>query len=120
MAGTNVLSQRLDSKRIRLEGRVVANELRPGKSGVQQRLTINNNNVVFFAEFEGSSPLSVPVESRVAVTGVCSLDTDERRHITGFRVLVPQEDDVRVLVRPPLITTGGLVRIGAPIAAIIL
>jgi len=122
IAATNVLSQRPDSKRVRLEGRVVANELNPGKSGIQQRLTINSDsdNAVFFAEFEGPSPLVSPVDSKVAVTGVCSLDTDEARRITGFRVLVPHADDLRILTRPPLITTRGLTRIGAAVAAIIL
>jgi len=66
MAGTNVLARRPDSKRVRLEGRVVANELHPIKTGIHQRLTIDNDNVVFFAEYEGPTPLASPVESRVA------------------------------------------------------
>jgi PAS domain S-box-containing protein len=120
--GTNVLMKRIDSKRVRLEGRVVANEQSSTRSGIRQRLTINSeaDNSVFFAEFEGAAPLDAPVESRVAVAGVCSLDTDEARRITGFRVLVPHSADLEILSLPPPISTQAILRIGGAIAVVIL
>lgn len=119
VTGTNVLTVRPDAKRIRLEGRVVASQVRSGPTGLQQRLTINSDNVVFFAEFEGTNALSSPVESQIAVTGICSIDTDDALRVTGFRVLIPRPEDVDVLVEPPLISTQGLARIGAALAAIV-
>ncbi len=117
-AATNVLSLRPDSRRVGVEGRVVANELRSVKVGIQQRLTIDGDGVVFFAEFEGAEPLVSPVQSLVRITGVCALDADEALRVTGFRVLIPGADDLHILVRPPLITTRRLVGIGGPIAVI--
>ncbi len=119
---TQVLNKRIDSKRVQLQGRVVASEINPAANGVRQRLTINSDtdNAVFFAEHEGPQALECPVESVVSVAGVCSLDVDDSRHVTGFRVMMPHPGDLRILSRPPPITTQGLLRIGGILSAVIL
>lgn len=119
-AATNVLHSLLDSVRIRLRGRVVANETRPGKAAIEQRLTVASDEVVFFAVTEGNEPLRVQPDSEVELVGVCSIEADETRRLTGFRLLLAGREDLRVLAGPPVITVGRFAKIGAPIVVLAL
>ena len=120
VTGTNVLNLPLDSRRIRLKGRVLANEVHPLKAGLQQRLTVESESDVFVAEFEGTEAVPAPVASQVEVTGICAFEVDERRRTTGFHLLIPALDNVNVLAGPPLITARALTQVGAPVIGLIL
>lgn len=119
LIATNVVKTARDSRRIRTQGRIVASEVHIVKTGVQQRLTLGEKNEVFFAEFEGSAPLDAPVDSLVEITGICAMDADERRRVSGFRMLLSAAEDLRILKGPPLVTTRGLLQVGTPFAALV-
>lgn len=120
VSATNVLSLHLDSVRTRLLGRVVANESRPGKPTVEQRLTIGSDDVVFFAAAESAEPFRVQPGSLVELTGVCSFDADESRRLSGFRLLLSGPSDLRVLSGPPVITAARFVKFGVPVVVLAL
>jgi hypothetical protein len=120
VAATNVLTSILNSRRIRLDGHVLANEVRPSRTGVLQRLTLEDNSIIFFAEYEGEKPLNAPQNSQVELTGICSFEVDQQRRPISFRVQVGRAEDLRILQGPPLITTRRLLQFGTPLAIIVL
>lgn len=111
ISARQALQGSFDARLIGIEGTVLEQTFR----GLEQIILLQAGDVVFEARTEDLAPPAEPLRrgSRVALTGVCSVQTDEAKEPVSFRVHFPSLGVVRVLSRPPWWTnTGGLVALG--------
>jgi PAS domain S-box-containing protein len=69
-----------------------------------QRLILQSSNILFrgiLPKTRGSGPLQARMGSKVQVTGVCHVETDDRHAPTGFQLLLRDARDVEILHQPP-------------------
>jgi PAS domain S-box-containing protein len=90
-----------DSDLVRLEARLVDRVAQ----GTDQVLILQSQYVLFDAYLEkekaDSHWAALPPGSELQVTGICSVQVDERQTPRAFRVLLRSADDVVLLERPP-------------------
>jgi signal transduction histidine kinase len=91
---------------ITLQGRLLDHALRRGDAGFDPalNLTLQDSNLVFTAEVPapqaGREEPSIPIGSRLAVTGVCLMEIDENGALHSLQMLVPDWSQVRILQQP--------------------
>ncbi len=93
-----------DALLVRMEGRL----LDSAKSGGDETLVMQDGSIIFTARLDSPGIsrrlASLAPGSRLAVTGVCAIQVDERGQPRSFEMLMRSPADVRVLKRAPLIT----------------
>jgi PAS domain S-box-containing protein len=123
------LNGELDGELVRIEGVLLDKTLVPE----EQVLILESDGVVFQTKLEdaGSIPVLRKIEegSRLAVTGICSVQVDENRTPRAFRVLARSVEDIRVIERTPwwthrhavllLLIIGGILLLAAVAVAIL-
>ncbi len=78
------------------------------KSNTQTTLVLQTTNFVFVAEKDPSDTsrflTTIPIGSRVEVSGICLLESSDDGKIKSFRLLLPDSRDVRVIAKPSWLT----------------
>jgi diguanylate cyclase (GGDEF)-like protein/PAS domain S-box-containing protein len=80
------------------------------------------DNVAFEANLrlDGNTALSVPVGSKVVVTGVCSVKTDENGNPSEFQIVLRSPADIKVVSSPPWLTARRAITISSGLALLTL
>lgn len=111
-----LLSGELEGRRVRVEGHL----LESLTALPRPYLTLQDAGTVFHVFFAEDTPrpelASLKPGSRVAVTGVCQVQTDEWRQPRAFRILTAGAADVSLLSGPPRITRRQMAWAGATAA----
>jgi signal transduction histidine kinase len=96
-----LLSGTYDAQMVKIKARLLQNVPR----SVQPQLVLQDGPVIFTATVESQAEgLALPAlnsGSKLAVTGVCSIQGGERHEPVTFRLLLPDTHDVEVLETPP-------------------
>lgn len=83
-------------------------------------LVLSDRGTNFTARLPGAGALAgVEPGSRVAVTGVCAVNVDDRGLPVSFDLLMRSAEDARILKRPPRVSRSGAVRVAAGLLGIL-
>ncbi|MBI4660078.1 MAG: PAS domain S-box protein [Verrucomicrobia bacterium] len=100
-----VLEGSHEKRLVRLEGLLSKSYVRSGSSNLVLVLHNDTGSLIFHAVLDGvggATPLpSLDRGSRLQLTGICRLQTDEQGTPRSFRVVLRSAEDVVVLERPP-------------------
>ncbi|MFB3920848.1 MAG: PAS domain S-box protein [Terriglobia bacterium] len=101
VAATGATAGGYDNALVSVEGRLVG--VSPERTGAN--VILQFQEVIFDAYLQWPGAFgalaALPRGSRLRVTGVCSVQADDKRQARGFRVLLRTPADVVVLERPP-------------------
>jgi signal transduction histidine kinase len=86
-------SGQYDGELVRIEARLLDRVATPR----EQQLSLQSGPYLFTASLQDAPPLAVRVESRLRLTGICAVSTDEQRRPRSFRILLRAADDVEVV-----------------------
>jgi two-component system sensor histidine kinase/response regulator len=90
-----------DAELVKIQGQLIDRSLQ----GSAVVLTLQTGSLTFTArlqrELSDRTVASIPMRSWIQTTGVWSIETDEYRKPTAFRILLRSSQDVVVLKRPP-------------------
>ena len=109
-----------DAELVKIRGRLIDRSVK----GADLVLTLQTRGSTFTALLEKAAPndplWSIPVGSQLEATGVWSIETDEYRNPTAFRVLLRSARDIAVLDRPSWWTARRTLRALGLTAALLL
>jgi signal transduction histidine kinase/CheY-like chemotaxis protein len=107
-----------DAELIATQGRLLGSSVQAGAPV----LTLQSGNVTFSAEFPGGrEPLrAYEAGSELKVQGICVVESNQNRDVTGFRMLLRGPDDIIVLKTPYWWTVGRLAALLSLMALLIL
>ena len=107
-----------DAELISTQGRLLGSSIQAGA----QVLTLQSGNTTFNAELPGGRDQFRPFQagSELKLKGVCVVESNENRDVTGFRILLRGPEDVVLLKTPPWWTVGRLVALLSLMALLIL
>jgi PAS domain S-box-containing protein len=95
------LSGRHDGRLVAIQARLLSHETRHNGTAVDQLLTLQSGSAVFDARIEDLADFSVAPNSLLEISGICTVQADERRQPRSFRLLPRGSGDLRVLEAPP-------------------
>jgi signal transduction histidine kinase len=109
---TNVMAKKTTAEQILLSGtgdaqvvRIQGHLLRDAPHSAQPELVLQDGPVIFTANVESQDEdvggLELKSGSKLAVTGVCSIQGGERHEPVTFRLLLPGVRDIEVIETPP-------------------
>ena len=107
-----------DAELISTQGRLLGSSIQAGAPV----LTLQSGNTTFNAELSGGGDRFTPYEagSELKVRGVCLVESNENRDVTGFRILLRGPEDIVLLKTPPWWTVGRLATLLSLMALLIL
>jgi PAS domain S-box-containing protein len=109
-----------DAMMVQIEGRLLNRTVGPG----EQILILESGKTVFNGELRGAEGVgelaSLPLGSRLLLTGVCRVRVDENRVPQAFRILLRTPDDLEILERPSWWTVKRALGVLGIMAALIL
>jgi signal transduction histidine kinase len=86
-------SGQYDGELVRIEARLLDRV----STAREQQLSLQSGPYLFTASLPDAPPLSVRVGSRLRLSGICAVSTDEQRRPRSFRILLRAPDDVEVV-----------------------
>ena len=108
-----LLSGELDGRRVQVEGQLLENLAQLPRP----YLTLQEAGILFHVFFGQDEPHHALARykpgSRMAVTGVCQVQTDEWRQPRAFRIMVARDNDVTLVSPPPRFTIRHVAWAGA-------
>jgi len=99
-----VLSKDLDCELVRIEGYLQDATAAPGERMLVVQDGYNTVHAYLDQTLAGSRFDALAKGSRVALTGICSIEPDANNQPKGFRILLRSPSDVTVLAAPPKLT----------------
>ena len=109
---------RYDAELISTRGRLLGSSIQTGA----QVLTLQSGNTTFNAELPEGDYQFIPPRpgSELRLKGVCVVESDENRAVTGFRILLRSPQDIVILKTPSWWTVGRLFALLSLMALLIL
>ena len=108
-----LLSGELEARRVRVEGQLLENLAQLPRP----YLTLQEAGTLFHVFFGHDEPRPALARykpgSRMAITGICQVQTDEWRQPRAFRIMVARDNDVTLLSPPPRFTIRHVAWAGA-------
>jgi len=118
--GTPPIAAARDAQLVRIKGRVIDESIRGGDFVLMMQGEGLTFRALLEHEAADKNVQSIPIGSRLEVTGVWSIETDEYHRPLAIRVLLRTARDVVVLERPSWWTTGRIAWLLAILGGIIL
>jgi PAS domain S-box-containing protein len=95
------LTGRYDGRLVTLKARLLDSATRRLSNTVEQVFTLQADDTIFDARLESAEAFSTALNSLLQITGICTVQADERRQPRSFRLLARDAGDFKILALAP-------------------